>query len=179
VDTITQPQIDAAQAFSNAVIAELQTGRGVHAETAVAATARMAGTFLFRSFGFDPGAFAPGQAVLSEAANTAGPGLIRVLAGALAELGIPLDEQKLGAGQLDANRPSLDFLATQTRLEPRFAAIRAKHGLSLTEAADAAAIATAFLIHQCARVLDPSAAFGVAVYGFIEGTKTAPGPGAR
>jgi hypothetical protein len=25
-------------------------------------------------------------------------------------------------------------------------------------------------------VLDPSAAFGVAVYGFVEGTKTAPGP---
>ncbi len=179
MDTITQPQIDAAQAFGNAVIAELQTGRGVHAETAVAAAARMAGTFLFRSFGFDAGAFVPGQAVMSEAANTAGPGLIRVLAGALAELGIPLDEQKLAAGQLDANRPSLDFLATQARLEPRFAAIRAQHGLSLTEAADAAAIATAFLIHQCARVLDPSAAFGVAVYGFIEGTKTAPAPVAQ
>lgn len=176
---ITQPQIDAAQAFGNAVIAALQTERGVHAETAIAAAARMAGTFLFRSFGFDLKGIAPGQAVLSEAANTAGPGLIRVLSGALAEIGIALDEQKLGAGQLDANRPALDFLATQARLEPRFAAIRAQHGLSLTEAADAAAIATAFLIHQCARVLDPSAAFGVAVYGFIEGTKTAPGPVAQ
>ena len=173
---ITQPQIDAAQAFSNAAIAALQTERGVHAETAVAAVARMAGTFLFRSFGFDPPNVAPGQAVLSEEADTAGPGLIRVLAGALAEIGIALDEQRLGASQLAANRPSLDFLATQARLEPRFAAIRAEHGLSLAEAADAAAIATAFLIHQCARVLDPSAAFGVAVYGFIEGTKTAPGP---
>lgn len=176
MNSITQPQIDAAQAFGNAVIAALQTGRGVHAETAVAAAARMAGTFLFRSFGFDLATIAPGQVVLSEEANAAGPGLIRVLAGALAEIGIVLDEQRLGASQLPANRPTLDFLATQARLEPQFAAIRAEHGLSLTEAADAAAIATAFLIHQCARVLDPSAAFGVAVYGFIEGTKTAPGP---
>ncbi len=179
MDTITQPQIDAAQAFGNAVIAELQTGRGVHAETAVAAAARMAGTFLFRSFGFDPGGTTPGRTVLSAEANAAGPGLIRVLVGALTELGIVLDEQKLGAGQLDANRPALDFLATQARLEPRFAAIRAQSGLSLTEAADAAAIATAFLIHQCAGVLDPSAAFGVAVYAFSEGTKTAPGPVAQ
>jgi hypothetical protein len=179
VTAITQPQIDAAQAFGNAVIAALRTERGVHAETAVAAAARMAGTFLFRSFGFDASTLRPGQAVLSEAANAAGPGLIRVLSGALAEIGIELDEQKLGAGQLDANKPSLDFLATQTRLEPPFAAIRAQHGLSLTEAADAAAIATAFLIHQSARVLDPNAAFGVAVYGFIEGTKTAPGPVAQ
>jgi hypothetical protein len=148
----------------------------VHAETAVAAVARMAGTFLFRSFGFDLAGVAPGQAVLSEQANEAGPALIRVLAGALAELGVTLDEAKLGAPQLEASRPTLDFLATQGRLEPEFAAIRARHGLSLTEAADAAAIATAFMIHQCARVLDPSAAFGVAVYGFVEGTKTAPGP---
>lgn len=173
---ITQPQIDAAQAFANAVVAELKSDRGVHAETAVAAVARMAGTFLFRSFGFDLQDVQPGQPVLSEQANEAGPGLIRVLAGALAEIGVAIDEAKLGAPALAANRPTLDFLATQARLEPAFAAIRDRHGLSLTEAADAAAIATAFTIHQCARVLDPSIAFGVAVYGFIEGTKTAPGP---
>jgi hypothetical protein len=37
-------------------------------------------------------------------------------------------------------------------------------------------VATAFIVHQCSSVLDPNAAFGVAVHGFIEGTKTAPHP---
>ena len=176
MQAITQPQIDAAQEFANAVVAELRTDKGVHAETAVASVARMAGTFLFRSLGFQLGDVEPGQVVLSEQANEAGPRLIQVLVGALAELGVALDEQKLGASQLQANQPNLGFLETQRRLEPLFSAIRARHGLSLAEAAEAGAVATAFMVHQCSSVLDPNAAFGVAVYGFIEGTKTAPHP---
>lgn len=176
MQAISQPQIDAAQEFANTVVAELKTDKGVHAETAVASVARMAGTFLFRSFGFTLAGVEPGGAVLSEQANEAGPRLIRVLASALAEIGVALDEEKLGASRLEANQPKLGFLATQQRLEPLFSGIRARHGLSLVEAADAAAVATAFMVHQCAPVLDPKVAFGVAVYGFIEGTKTAPHP---
>lgn len=176
MQTISQQQIDAAQAFSNAAVTELKTERGVHAETAVAGVARMAGSFLFRSFEFPLPGLEPGQVVLSEEANEAGPRLIGILSGALAEIGVALDEQKLAAPQLAANQPHLDFLETQRRLEPRFAAIRAQHGLSLAEAAGAGALATAFMIHQCAGVLDPNTAFGVAVYGFIEGAKTVPQP---
>ena len=43
-------------------------------------------------------------------------------------------------------------------------------------AAEAGAVATAFIVHQCTSVLDPNVAFGIAVYGFIEGMKTAPHP---
>ncbi len=173
---LSQPQIDAAQEFANTVVAELRTDKGVHAETAVASVARMAGTFLFRSFGFQLTDVEPGGVVLSEQANEAGPRLIRVLAGALAEIGVALDEQRLGASGLEANQPKLGFLETQKRLEPLFSGIRARHGLSLVEAAEAGAVATAFMVHQCTSVLDPNVAFGVAVYGFIEGMKTAPHP---
>lgn len=158
--SLSQAQIDAAQAFANAAISELGTVRGVHAETAVASVARMAGTFLFRS----------------QQTNEAGPRLIQVFAGALAEIGIALDETKLGATQLQANQPKLGFLETQKLLEPLYLAIRARHGLSDLEAADAGAVATAFVVHQCSTVLNPSVAFGVAVYGFIEGSRTAPAP---
>jgi hypothetical protein len=174
MQSITQPQIDAAREFANAVISELKTDKGVHAETAVASVARMAGTLLFRSFGFQLTDVEPGGAVLSEQANEAGPRLIQVLAAALAEIGVALDQQKLGASGLEANRPKLGFLETQKRLEPLFSGIRARYGLSLVEAAEAGAVATAFMIHQCAGVIDPNAAFGVAVYGFIEGAKTVP-----
>lgn len=174
MQSITQPQIDAAREFANAVVSELKTDKGVHAETAVASVARMAGTFLFRSFGFQLADVQPGGAVLSEQANEAGPRLIQVLAGALAEIGVALDQQKLGAPGLEANQPKLGLLETQQRLEPRFSEVSARHGLSLVEAAEAGAVATAFMIHQCSGVLDPNAAFGVAVYGFIEGAKTQP-----
>ena len=120
MQSITQQQIDAAQEFANTVVAELRTDKGVHAETAVASVARMAGTFLFRSFGFQLPDVEPGGAVLSEQANEAGPRLIGILAGALAEIGVALDEQKLGATGLAANQPKLGFLETQKRLEPLF-----------------------------------------------------------
>jgi hypothetical protein len=48
--------------------------------------------------------------------------------------------------------------------------------LSLVESADSAAAATALLIEQSAHTLDPDIAFNIAVYGFIEGSKTFPEP---
>lgn len=174
---LRQEQVDAAQEFANAVIETLKTGRGVHAETAVAGVARMAGSFLFQSFGLDVPTAEPGQVVLSGQANEQGPQLIQVLGGVLTEIGVQLDPERLG-GNGQASQPVHDLLATQRLLGTGFATIRARHGLTLPEAADAAVVATAFIIHQCADVLDPHVAFGVAVYGFIEGSKTLPAPGA-
>ena len=74
------------------------------------------------------------------------------------------------------NEPVLEFLETQKKLEPLYAPVKASHGLLANEAAQAAAVATALLIRHCAKGLDPNIAFGIAVYGFIEGSKTAPEP---
>ena len=49
---LSQQQIEAAEEFARTTIETLKTERGIHAETAIAGTARMAGTFLFRSFNF-------------------------------------------------------------------------------------------------------------------------------
>ena len=46
----------------------LATERGIHLETLIASSARMAGTMLFRSFAFPGGKFEPGTTVLSEEA---------------------------------------------------------------------------------------------------------------
>lgn len=174
--TLTDPQVAAAQAFANATIDALRTERGVHAETAVAGAARMAGTFLFRSFAFPAEGLQPGQAVLSDQANDEGPELIGILGGVLSHIGVTLENDKLGAAASDEHRPALDFLATQKLLEPRYREIQSQHGLTGKEAAQASAVAAAFLVQQCAQVLDPHAAFGIAVYGFIEGAKTVPDP---
>jgi hypothetical protein len=172
--SLSQQQIEAAQEFVETTIETLKTERGVHAETAVAGTARMAGTFLFRSFNFPLKDAKPGQPVLSDQANEQGSRLIQILGGVLEHAGIKLDKEQLGKTSGAENQPLLSFLETQKRLEPKYSAINTRLGLSLQDAADSAAVATALLIQQCAQILDPNIAFGIAVYGFIEGSKTVP-----
>lgn len=171
-----EDQIKVAQELVAAAIDALKDERGVHAETAIAGTARMAGTFLFRSFGFPLDDAKPGQPVLSEEANNKGPRLMNILGGVLDQMGIAVDSARVAQETPPDHRPRLDFLQTQRSLEPKFAAIVERSDLSLMEASDAAAIATALLITQCKEILDPTIAFGIALYGFVEGTKTFPAP---
>ncbi len=173
---LSQPQVDAAQEFVAKAIELLNTDQGVHAETIIAASARMAGTFLFRSFAFPLPGVAPGQAVLSERANEQGPQLIAILGGVLTQVGIALDSARLHSQVPQAHQPLRDFLDTQRMFEEPFTSIMQRQGLSYQGAALAAAVATALLIGQCATVLDPHIAFAVAAYGFVEGSKTAPDP---
>ena len=174
--TISKQQIEAAEEFAETATQLLGTENGFHPPTLVAATARMAGTFLFRSFGFQLEGASPGQPVLSEAANEHGPRLVQTAWAVLAHLGISLDEDGASESSDPDDQPARDFLATQKELEPAFLDIKDRHGLSQQEAADAAAIASAILIHQNLNSLDPNVGFGIAVYGFIEGTKTVPDP---
>jgi hypothetical protein len=174
--SLSQQQIDAAQEFAGTTIEILKTERGVHAETAIAGTARMAGTFLFRSFNFPLENVKPGQPVLSEAANEQGPELIQILGGVLEHIGVKLDKSQFGQAPNPEHQPLLNFLETQKQLEPKYAGTAKRLGLSLQEAAQSAAVACALLIQQSAEILDPNVAFGIAVYGFIEGSKTAPEP---
>jgi hypothetical protein len=173
---LTKQQLDAAQEFATASVATLRSADGIHPGTVVAATARMAGTYLFRSFQLHlPGA-EPGQAVLSEKANTQGPDLIETAARLLARIGIPIDASRAGNAVPEKDQPTLAFLESQRLLEPAYAPIRARFSLSNEQAAHAVATATSLLIRHCARALDPSVAFSIAAYGFVEGTKTAPDP---
>jgi hypothetical protein len=170
-------QIEAANDFANTTTETLKTEQGVHAETAIAGTARMAGTFLFRSFNFALKDVKAGQAVLSDQANEQGPRLIHILAAVLENAGVKLDHQQLA--DTSNNEPLLTFLETHQRLQPKYTVIQRRLGLSFQESADSAAVATALLIQQSAQVLDPNIAFSIAVYGFIEGSKTFPEPVAQ
>ncbi len=176
MSSLRQEQVDAAQEFVSTAIDMLKTERGVHVETALAGLARMAGTFLFRGFDFPLNEVQPGQVVLSGNSNEEGPRLVELMGGVLAHLGVTLEDEKIGGAPEPEHMPSRDFLETQKLLEPAFLEIKERHGLSMNEAAGAGAVATALLIQQCAQAFDPHVAFGLAVYGFIEGAKTAPDP---
>ena len=171
-DGLTPSQIEAAQKFAELAHEQL---RAKSAATVIAGAARMAGTFLFHSFNFHIENAKPGNAVLSEEANEKGPRLMQILGGVLSYLGIDIGERFVESN--DSNdKPALEFLDTQKLLEPQFDKIRRDYELSFEDAADATAAAVAFLIKENSEVIDKDAAFGVGVYGFIEGTKTIPFP---
>lgn len=172
--SLSQPQIQAATEFGTTAMQAFDQAGTFPAETVIGSVARMAGWFLFRSFEFPVTGVKPGSVVLSEQANQEGPRLIQILAGVLNGVGVKLDGSKLAANQATARGQKEPFLQTQELLGAQFAAIRDKHGLSDSEAADSAAAATAVLIKNCSTLLDPHVGFGLAVYGFIEGSKTAP-----
>ena len=172
--SLNQVQLQAAGEFGTAAMQAFDRGGTFPAETVIGGTARMAGSFLFRSLGLPLAGVQPGAVVLSEQANQQGPRLIQILGAVLQQIGVELDSSKLSAAQGTARGLKEPFLETQKVLEARFAAIRDRHDLDDGEAADSVAVATAMLIKNCSNSLDPHVGFGLAVYGFIEGAKTAP-----
>ncbi|KXK00426.1 MAG: hypothetical protein UZ17_ACD001002182 [Acidobacteria bacterium OLB17] len=165
---------NAADEFVAATIDALRNEKGVHIETAIAATARMAGTFLFRSFGFQLADAEPGSAVLSDRANEKGPMLIDIVGQKLTAANLVPGPGTLEMEPGEEHRPHLSFLESQQKLEPSYDAIRRRWGLSLEDGAKAAAEAVGSLIVQGSQVLDPGIAFNIAAFGFVEGSKTLP-----
>ena len=172
----TQAQRQAADQYVQIVIKALKNEKGVHSETAIASAARLAGTFLLRSFKFPMQDMKPGSAVLSEAANEHGPVLIQALGAGLDALKVKLDHSKLSGTVSAEHQPRISVNETQTRMEAQFRKVSAELGLTPEQSAHACALAAARLIHMATAVLDPHIGFGVAAYGFVEGSKTAPIP---
>lgn len=172
----TPAQAAAAQKIVEAIVQALHTEKGTHAETAIAAAARMAGTFLFRSFGLATDGVAPGSPVLSEAANEHGPLLVQTFGVGLVGEGIDPSKIQPDLRIHEQNQPLLGVTETQEKLEPALAGIARSYRLDDKQAAHACALAAAKLVRRTAAVLEPRTGFAVAAYGFIEGSKTMPIP---
>src|SRR5438128_2448061 len=167
---------ESAREYANAAISALKVPGGVHPPTVIAGCARMAGTCLFRSFELKLPSVQPGQAVLSVEADQQVPMLLRTASGILANLGVSIPSSPVGAKPDKNAQPMQEFLQTQRLLEPLFLTIQSKYAFTDRQAAQAASVATALLIHHFAKHLEPSVAFGIAAYAFVEGSKTAPDP---
>ncbi len=109
---------DAGRASANTAIAAFQIPGGVHPPTVITACARMAGTYLFRSFGLTLVGVQPGQPVLSVEANEHSPVLLRTTAGILATLGVTIASAPPPALAGRKPDPLPQFLETQRLLEP-------------------------------------------------------------
>jgi hypothetical protein len=157
------------------VAARAGTGRAVHSETAIAMTARLSGSLLLRSFNFELQKLEPGSALLSEQANEEGPQLINILGSMLQNFGVVLDKTKLGGSDaLRGEEPKLSVVESLALLQEDAIRIAEQNRLSLKEAAQSAAMATAFIVKECTPSIGGEVGFNVAIYGLIEGSKTVP-----
>lgn len=166
----------AAAEFFNQTARKLLTIDGkLHAETLIASVARTAGSLMYRSFGFDKN-IEPGTSVLSDQANIHGPKLMNGMLVTLNQLGSKLQERELNSEYLSTKFSQLSYKESTDRLAPFFLKYCEVAPLGLRDAAFGAAIATAILVHDCRNVLSVDKGAAIAVYGFVEGTKTAPYP---
>ena len=172
---VSEAQSDAAGQIVDLIANRLGEGRAVHPETAIASAARIAGSLLFSSFELELKDCAPGTVVLSEQANEKGPQLISILGGMLELMKVPLDAQRLNAQPAArGEQPTLNTLETLVLFRDGALKIAQDQGLTLEEAAQAAAVATAYIVRECSAAIGAEVGFNAAAFGFIEGSKTAP-----
>ncbi|MBT0568714.1 hypothetical protein KIK84_00110 [Curvibacter sp. CHRR-16] len=167
--------IAAAEFFNESARKLLATERGLHAETLISSVARMAGSLMYRSFGFDE-KIAPGTSVLSDQANTHGPKLMNLMFVTLQQLGQQVGEGNINRDYYSRKFSQLTFQQAHEQLAAFFLQYCKAAQISFHDAALGAAIATGILINDCREVLDVEKGAAIAIYGFIEGTKTAPYP---
>ena len=115
---------DSAREYANLAISSLKVSGVVDPPTVIAACARMAGTYLFRSFDLKLPNVQPGQAVLSVEADQHAPMLVRTAAGILTTLGIALPSSPPATAYNSRTTPIQSFLETQQLLEPLFSPIQ-------------------------------------------------------
>jgi hypothetical protein len=172
---ITDKQNQATGDFVELISARLGSGRAIHPETAIASSARIAGSLLLRSFGFDLETPKPGTVLLSTEANERSPTLLNLMGSFLANKQVELDATKLGgAPEHRGMEPHLSLQESLALLQADALKIAARHSLSLQEAAESAALATAFIVKECVASIGGETGFNVAAFGFVEGSKTVP-----
>jgi len=168
----------AADYFNRSFLPLFAKRDDITAETIIAATARMAGTTLFRSVTPPAQSLKP-QIVLSEEAGVKGPKLTNLMLETLKPLGHALSEQDLKGQNASTEASQLDLRETRQLLDLTVLAHCEATELSLEDAAYALAISTALFIHDCRAMLDVRKAAAIAVFGFVEGCKAAPAGAAK
>ena len=167
-------QFKASAELTQTILTKLATERGVHAETAISAAARMAGTYLLRSSGLPIAQFAPGAALFSDMMDDQGQLLLRAVDEVLASLNIAMDPEKMDFTVPDEHQPQMALMEMQTLLGPPFEAIFKKYQLTAKEGAYSAVISTAVMMQKTAGVVDPYVGYAIAAYGIVESCKTVP-----
>ena len=169
---ITNNQNKAVDDIVEMVVSVVGNGsREIDTTEAISSTARLAGSFLFRSFDFKVNDAKPGTVMLSEEANTKGPQLVNITHAVLNNMGVQIDNSKMSNG--NQQHADSNFVDVIEKIQGPALEIMKKNDLNFEQMAQSSAIATAFIIQQSSNI-DPEQGFGTAIYHYIEGTKTFP-----
>jgi len=169
---ITDNQNKAVDDIVEMVVSVIGNGsREIDTTEAISSSARLAGSFLFRSFDFKIDDAKPGTAMLSENANTQGPQLVNITHAVLQNMGIQIDNNKMSDD--NQQKAESNFVDVIGKVQSPALEIMKKNDLSFEQMAQSSAIATAFIIQQSNNIT-PEQGFGIAIYHYIEGTKTFP-----
>jgi hypothetical protein len=169
---ITKNQNDAVNDIVEMVVNVIGNGsREIDTTEAISSTARLAGSFLFRSFGFKINDTKPGTVILSEEANVKGPQLVNITHAVINNFGIQIDNNKMS--NENQKHAESNFVDVISKVQAPALDIMKKRELSFEQMAQSAAIATAFIIQQSSNIT-PEEGFGIAIYHYIEGSKTNP-----
>jgi hypothetical protein len=149
-----------------------------HPGTSLSAAAWLAGTSLYRSFGYQHN-IAPGTVILSDIANEKGPILTGTFIYFLNKEGIKLEQSEVILKFTEEQKPRKNILEIQEKCQDSYNEIMRKNGFDYLEAAKVGAIVCAMMVnYHCIRRhdLEPKLAVGLVLMGFVEGTKTCPSP---
>ncbi len=147
-----------------------------HAGSLLRAAGWLAGTSLYRSFGFAADIPA-GSPVLSDKSNDEGMKLLKVFMYLLDKNGIELKAGDFVEEIPAEQKPRLSILQVQEQFEERYDRIMQAHGFDYAEGARTGAVACAQLVKlHCLNRSDLEARLAASIVkmGFVEGTKTAP-----
>jgi hypothetical protein len=155
-----------------------RTPQGTHPSTVLAAAAWLAGTSLYRSFGY---AQTPesGTVMLSEKANQAFPKLLDLFTYYLSQSGTHLKPEQFILQIPEALKPQKSILQIQEAHQEEYNAIMKKHGLDYLDGARAGVIVCSMLFnYHCVKRQDLDARLGAGIIsmGIVTGAKTAPMP---
>lgn len=142
-------------------------------EDTLLAMGNLAGLFMFLSFGFNLKGIEAGTVYLSEQADEAGPKVLTDIKYKLMAYGY--DPEKLTPDS-EASKYESNLSYTDIIDDLQFPAmeIMKKYHIENENAVEICDRVIAFTIDQFARVIDVNKAFGIVIYGIVQGSKTVP-----
>lgn len=176
--TLQPNRVEAAQEVLELLSRYFGGSNQAHCGTVLSAAAWLAGTSLFRSFGY-PQLPEPGSVMLSEQANTELPKLLSLFSYYLYLHHIVLKSDQLVTDVPDQHKPVKTILQIQEANQDEYNLIMRTHGLDYMDGARAGIIACSILFqYYCVQEKDiqPPLGAGIISRGLVTGAKTVPLP---
>lgn len=175
MNPVHQKVAECAKAAAVATIKAMSIDGKVNLPSMIAGCARYGGSCQLRAQGVDLSHVPPGQPVLHAGAEAGTATLVNFCVSILGSLGAQIPQSPPAPFDELRTKITHDYAVTHARLQPVLAPLQAQSALTDEQMAKAMASATAILVHQFAKYMEPGAGFGFALYGFTEGLRTAPG----